>query len=74
MTVTPGDVVISRPAGGGGYGDPLLRDPAAVAWDMRNDYVSRDAAATLSGVVLTEAGEADTDATAQARAEPSAGA
>jgi N-methylhydantoinase B len=74
MTITPGDVVISRPVGGGGYGDPLRRDPAAVAWDMPNDYVARDAAATLYGVVLTEAGEVNADATAQARAEPSAGA
>jgi N-methylhydantoinase B len=74
VTITPGDVVISRPAGGGGYGDPLRRDPAAVAWAVRSDYVARDAAATLYGVVLAEAGEVGADATAQARAEPSAGA
>lgn len=72
MTITPGDVVISNPAGGGGYGDPLRRDPAAVAWDVRNDYVSREAARTLYGVVLTEDGAVDEEATARARAEPAA--
>ena len=25
----PGDAIIVRTAGGGGYGDPALRDPAA---------------------------------------------
>jgi N-methylhydantoinase B len=42
-------------SGGGGYGDPLLRDPAAVARDVRDEIVSPDAAREIYGVVLTEA-------------------
>lgn len=67
MTVSPGDVVMAFPTGGGGYGDPFLRDPAAVAWDVRNEYVSRAVAESVYGVVLDENGEVDADATARAR-------
>jgi N-methylhydantoinase B len=38
--------------GGGGYGDPLERDPAAVLDDVLNGYVSLDAAAQQYGVVI----------------------
>ncbi len=44
--------------GGGGLGDPLTRDPAAVAADVREGYVSRAAAERDYGVVLTGAGRA----------------
>ena len=30
--------------GGGGYGDPLERDPKLVEWDLRGGYISREAA------------------------------
>jgi acetophenone carboxylase len=36
-----GDVVVQFAAGGGGYGDVLQRDPAAVAADLRAGLVSR---------------------------------
>ena len=43
----------SRPtAGGGGYGDPLQRDPAAVREDVADDYVSLRRARLDYGVVL----------------------
>jgi N-methylhydantoinase B/oxoprolinase/acetone carboxylase alpha subunit len=35
--------------GGGGYGDPKRRDPALVTEDVREGYVSREAAALLYG-------------------------
>lgn len=45
--------VFSRPtAGGGGYGDPLERDPAAVREDVADDYVSLARARKDYGVVL----------------------
>ena len=44
--------------GGGGLGDPLTRDAAAVATDVREGYVSRVAAERDYGVVLTGAGRA----------------
>ena len=41
-----------RYAGGGGYGDPRRRDPAALRADVRDGYVSPDARA-LYGTALT---------------------
>jgi N-methylhydantoinase B len=38
--------------GGGGYGDPVLRDPAAVLQDVVNGYVTIEAAARDYGVVV----------------------
>jgi N-methylhydantoinase B len=43
----------SRPtAGGGGFGDPLQRDPALVLEDVIDDYVSIERAAMDYGVVI----------------------
>jgi N-methylhydantoinase B len=43
----------SRPtAGGGGFGDPLERDPALVLQDVIDDYVSIERAAKDYGVVI----------------------
>jgi N-methylhydantoinase B len=45
--------VFSRPtAGGGGFGDPLERDPRAVREDVADDYVSIERARKDYGVVL----------------------
>jgi N-methylhydantoinase B len=38
--IDPGDALIVRAHGGGGYGHPALRNPALVAGDIRNGYVS----------------------------------
>jgi N-methylhydantoinase B len=67
LEVNEGDVIRIHTGHGGGYGDPLRRDPAAVASDALNDYVSLEDARSLYGVVLTAAGEVDVDATAKAR-------
>jgi N-methylhydantoinase B len=48
----PGDEVAFYSAGGGGYGSPLARDPEAVAQDVKNGYVSIEAAARDYGVVI----------------------
>jgi N-methylhydantoinase B len=40
-------------AGGGGYGDPLKRDPERVRRDVEDDYVSLERARKDYGVVLT---------------------
>ncbi|HEY7063042.1 MAG TPA: hydantoinase B/oxoprolinase family protein [Chloroflexota bacterium] len=39
-------------AGGGGWGDPFARDPARVAADVRDGYVSLDAARERYGVAI----------------------
>jgi N-methylhydantoinase B len=58
--------------GGGGYGDPLDRDPGQVLADVLDQRVSRECARQLYGVVLTGAagpgGQAAVDAAATAQA------
>jgi len=61
--VGDGSIVVVRSAGGGGYGDPLLRGPAEVAEDVREGYVSRQAAHDLYGVALDARGAIDPVAT-----------
>lgn len=50
--LSPGDRVSVRSGGGGGFGDPLDRDPEAVRVDLREGYVSPAAARDEYGVVL----------------------
>jgi N-methylhydantoinase B len=63
-----GDVYHVIHGGGGGVGDPLLRDPASVQEDTRCGYVSAEAAKEIYGVILTAEGELDAEATASQRA------
>ena len=53
------DVVIMESAGGGGYGDPLERDPESVRADVQAGFVSAERAREGYGVVLDAAGEVD---------------
>jgi N-methylhydantoinase B len=48
----PGDAFRLRSGGGGGYGDPLERPVEAVQSDVRQGYVSVEAAAKLYAVVI----------------------
>jgi N-methylhydantoinase B len=60
-------MVMIRSAGGGGYGDPLERDPERVAVDVEEGYVSEQAARQLYGVVLRPDGSVDATASERAR-------
>jgi N-methylhydantoinase B len=51
-TCESGDVIQFQSAGGGGYGDPLKRDPLAVEQDVLNEYVSIEKALNDYGVVI----------------------
>jgi N-methylhydantoinase B len=63
-----GTVVSIRTGGGGGYGDPLARDPEKVRQDVAAGYVSREAALRDYGVVLDrETLAVDARATAERR-------
>jgi N-methylhydantoinase B len=57
------DVYFTHWQGGGGYGDPLLREPAAVAADVLAHKVSAGAANEVYGVVLSQEGTVDAVAT-----------
>jgi len=48
-----GDRLVYQFGGGGGWGDALARDPAAVLDDVWDEYVSIDAARERYGVVIT---------------------
>jgi N-methylhydantoinase B len=52
LPLATGDVFSRPTAGGGGYGDPLERDPSLVREDVADDYVSLVRARTDYGVVL----------------------
>lgn len=67
--LSPGDVVELDMPGGGGFGDPLAREPELVLADVRVGLVSRAAARGDYGVVLLADSDAvDADATARLRA------
>ncbi|MFC3959134.1 hydantoinase B/oxoprolinase family protein [Halovivax cerinus] len=65
----PGEIISNRSGGGGGYGDPLDRDPESVREDVVDGYVSPEAAREDYGVVVSADGELDRDATADLRDE-----
>jgi N-methylhydantoinase B len=60
------DLHLYLQSGGGGFGDPLRRDPERVLVDVRHALVSESVAGDVYGVVLA-AEEIDAEATAGAR-------
>ncbi|MEM9818800.1 MAG: hydantoinase B/oxoprolinase family protein [Cyanobacteria bacterium P01_D01_bin.6] len=68
VTLEPGQRMISIGCGGGGYGDPKLRDPQRVAKDVADGIVSREWARQVYGVALHGNGEVDAEATVRLRA------
>jgi N-methylhydantoinase B len=66
-----GDLVVQLTAGGGGWGDPLQREPECVARDVQLGYVSQKAAERDYGVIVT--GEGAVEALASADADRRAG-
>ena len=65
-----GTEVMFRTSGGGGWGDPLERDPERVLRDVREGYISAERAREAYGVVLdASAMRVDNAATAALRTE-----
>ncbi len=52
LTIKPGDRVATTNPGGGGWGKPLAREIERVIEDVRNGYVSQQAAADEYGVAV----------------------
>ena len=52
VELTAGDAITLMTGGGGGYGDPLSRDPDAVLNDVLHDYVTVQHAVAAYGVVI----------------------
>lgn len=63
-----GDIVREETAGGGGYGDPLARDPARVLAEVTESYLTPAQAEARYGVVLRD-GKVDAAATVARRKE-----
>jgi N-methylhydantoinase B len=73
--VRPGEWIVGRTNGGGGYGDPLERDAERVRADVFNGWVGPDVARQVYGVVFKEEGgtlAVDVEATAMLRKDLSA--
>jgi N-methylhydantoinase B len=62
-----GDRVVVATPGGGGYGDPLTRDPDAVKMDVILERYTHDQAKEWFGVIITTDGEVDITATREQR-------
>ena len=69
VKVVPGDRIVFRTAGGGGWGDPLERDPASVHADVRRRLMTAQTAEREYGVVLSGGGAALDEAATQERRE-----
>jgi N-methylhydantoinase B len=52
--LAPGEVFTMTWQGGGGYGDPLTREPDAVARDVQEQKVTAEAARTVYGVIVSD--------------------
>jgi N-methylhydantoinase B len=66
VTLETGDGFLVEVGGGGGFWDPLERDPERVLADVRSGYVSLEAALRDYGVVIHQRGrryELDVEAT-----------
>jgi N-methylhydantoinase B len=66
VKLEPGEAIISKCCGGGGYGSPLERDVVRVLHDVREGRVSVERARDVYGVAIVD-GEIDEAATAQLR-------
>ena len=67
---SPGDVITFDSAGGGGFGNPLERDIAAVERDVKFEYVSIRQAEAVYGVIIDPvSGRTDREASRVLRAK-----
>lgn len=68
LPLKKGDIIRLGSGGGGGFGNPINRDPELVAYDVQEGYVSVEAARRDYGVVLDAAGRVDVPQTEALRA------
>jgi N-methylhydantoinase B len=70
IALPEGSLLVDYVAGGGGFGDPLDRDPALVLRDFGRGWVSRETSERIYGVVLSADGRSvEREATEQKRRE-----
>ena len=66
VEMAAGDILVMEAAGGGGWGDPLLRAPTIVADDVADGLITSDRAHSIYGVALAN-GQVDESATTARR-------
>lgn len=59
VTLRQGETTVGVACGGGGYGHPHERDPAKVANDVTEKWISRERATSVYGVAFDENGRPD---------------
>lgn len=67
VLLEPGETIVSMSCGGGGYGPPDEREPARVAKDVREGWITRERAREVYGVELDGKGGVDIAGTAAQR-------
>jgi N-methylhydantoinase B len=67
VKIRRGQKVRLETPGGGGFGDPATREPERVVRDVRQGYVSRQAARQDYKVLLYDDGSLDAEATVKLR-------
>jgi N-methylhydantoinase B len=58
-TILPGEWIVGITSGGGGYGNPLERDPERVLHDVVEGWISTDTAHDIYGIVLRDQGDGE---------------
>ncbi|MGH3040607.1 MAG: hydantoinase B/oxoprolinase family protein [Gaiellaceae bacterium] len=67
VRLEPGETIVSVSSAGGGYGNPLERDPERVRHEAAEGWVTRERAEEVYGVVLDDGGVVDEQTTARLR-------
>jgi len=67
ITIGPGDTITVSTPGGGGFGDPMARDPSLVVRDVKRGYYTVAEAEQGFGVVLDPETLAEDEAATEAR-------
>ncbi len=67
VTLKTGETIVSHCCGGGGYGNPLERDPERVRRDVAEGWVSKERARDVYGVAFTADGSVDAAETQRLR-------
>ncbi|UCB45400.1 MAG: hydantoinase B/oxoprolinase family protein [Spirochaetota bacterium] len=63
VTINPDETIISKGAGGGGYGPPWEREVWRVLKDVNEGWVTPERAEKVYGVYINESGQVDDEAT-----------
>lgn len=69
FAIAEGDVLNVEPQGGGGYGDPLQREPVSVLLDLQRQKITLATATGMYAVVVGDDGTLDVAATEVLRTE-----